>query len=356
MSLGSVNPLVPTHTHNQRGATTSPGDVVPQPSVGTPTSTRAKQTHNPRSWGATPEKVALLELGCIPHRRTNDFETIFKAYAPVAEVGLTRGKRKALIVAASYKGIDASGWPFLLGSAVDLKYWGRFLRARHYECDFLWDDLDPLSRPTRDVILLHLQSLARHARSGDEIVLVFSGHGDKSAYIPLNCPLKHSVEAIYPEDFRRSFLDSLPSGVAVLVLWDACHAPNPFELPQRLDLEDGRVVFKSTKDPQVNSKYPAVVVISASSGKTREVELCKEPEKVHCGLLCWAAFTFVFYHLQDSVQPGGVLQALVEHIRFCSEDQPEVIPQFLCSTPDIPPQMLQLLASLFAAYHKRVAH
>ncbi|KIO28932.1 hypothetical protein M407DRAFT_22006 [Tulasnella calospora MUT 4182] len=374
MSLGSVNPLVPTHTHNQRGATTSSGDVVLPPPVGAPTTTRRTQHRDSGSWGATPEKMALLDVGCITHGRTNDFEAYVLvstatpdafAVLSVAPPGSKFASPSSLTIIAtetdslkgkedllwSYKGPEALGWPYLLGSVVDLKYWGRFLRARNYECDFLFDEIiDPSSRPTKDVILRYLQSLASCANPGDEIVLVCHGH--QSGYIPLNCPLNPSGKA----DFRGSFLDELPSGAAVLVIWDACEASNPFGLSQSLELEDGRFIFEPTVDPSKPAvvpkadSEPSVVVICASSGKNFEVELSRKPEKVQCGPLCWAAFTFVFHHLQDSIQAGAILQALMGHIRFCFEDREDVIPQ-AAPGPDIPAEVLELLATLFAAHH-----
>ncbi|KAG9025858.1 Ca(2+)-dependent cysteine protease [Tulasnella sp. UAMH 9824] len=381
MTLASGDPLVPTHTHNQRGATTSPSVAALPPPVGASTSKRATEHRQSGSWGATPEKMTFLEQHCITHTRTADFETIFKAAVPMPEGGLLREKRRlALVVAISYNGAEAMGWTPLLGPAVDLTYWVRFLRARNYECDFLWDGLsDVSSRPTKDVILHYLRWLAECASPGDEVVLVFSGHGNKSAYIPLNCPVDHSDEAIYPEDIRESFLKSLEpeSRVAVLVVWDTCNASNPFGLPQMLALEDNRVISKPIEVPQASPEVPEaisevpeaisevpgaisevpevdfehpVVVICASSGKNLEVELNKEPETVNCGPLCWAAFTFVLYHRRDLVQPGGILKALMEHIYLCVEDKEE----FLASTgPDVAPEVLKLLDTLLAAHHKR---
>lgn len=381
MTLASGASLVPTHTHNERGATTSPSVSGLPPPVDASTSTRATQPREFGPWGATPDKLELLEKGCITHRWSADFETIFKAGVPMPEGGLLRGKRRlALVVAISYNGSDALGWRPLLGPAVDLRYWVRFLRARNYECDFLWDGLpDPWSRPTRDVIRHYLRWLAACASPGDEVVLVFSGHGDDSAYIPLNCPVEHSGQAIYPKDIRESFLKSLKAkpSVAVLVVWDACNASNPFGLAQMLALEDGRVISKpievpeaksevpetSSELPEVDSEVPKVdfehpvVVICASSGKTFEVALSKEPELVHCGPLCWAAFTFVFNHCRDLVQAGGIIKALMEHIYLCFEDRAEVIPQFRASAgPGVAPEVMELLYALFAAHHPPVKH
>ncbi|KAG9024081.1 hypothetical protein FS837_005476 [Tulasnella sp. UAMH 9824] len=308
MTLASGDPLVPTHTHNQRGATTSPSVAALPPPVGASTSKRATQHRQSGSWGATPEKMIFLEQHCITHTRTADFETIFKAGVPMPEGGLLREKRRlALVVAISYNGPEAMGWTPLFGPAVDLIYWVRFLRD----------------------------------------------------------------EAVYPKDIRESFLKSLESEsrVAVLVVWDTCNASNPFGLPQMLALEDNRVISKPievpeaspevpeaspevpeaiSEVPEVNFKHP-VIVICASSGKNLEVELSKEPETVNCGPLCWAAFTFVFYHRRDLVKPGGILKALMEHIYLCVEDREE----FLASTgADVAPEVLELLDTLLAAHHK----
>ncbi|KAG8993607.1 hypothetical protein FRB90_000654, partial [Tulasnella sp. 427] len=155
---------------------------------------------------------------------------------------------------------------------------------------------------------------------------IVSGHGEDSAYIPVDCPNKSTTEAIYPADLRAAFVNLLPSNVAILVVWDTCNAFNPFGLSQKLDVGEGSITFKPTGLTR-NDKDISMVLISASSGRTKEVELNKEPEKVQCGPLCWAFFAYVLCRLKDNVETPDIMKSLIEHIRSSFEDQEDMVPQ-----------------------------
>ncbi|KAG8993618.1 hypothetical protein FRB90_000652, partial [Tulasnella sp. 427] len=128
------------------------------------------------------------------------------------------------------------------------------------------------------------------------------------------------------QDLRAAFVNLLPSKVAVLVVWDTCNAFNPFGLSQKLDVREGSIAFKPTELTR-SDKDISMVLISASSGRTKEVELNKEPEKVQCGPLSWAFFTYVFCRLKDNVTTSDIMKSLIEHIRFSFEDQEDMNPQ-----------------------------
>lgn len=362
MSFASANTLFPTNTSDERGASTS-SVVARTPSADASTTAQGLAQSSSQPWGATPEKLAFLKSGSINH---NAFETVFTAYPPpTPEVGSRGTNRFALIVGTGYEGPGGSGWLPVPGAASDVRYWIRSLPPRGYKCDYLWDGLeDPTGHPTRANILRLLCHIAQCAEPGDEIILVFSGHGDDSAYIPMECPVNHTHEAVYPKDLRAFFLRFLQPRVAVLVVWDTCNAVNPFEFPQRLDVRDDRVVSEPITEFSQNETNHSVVVMTASGGTSYEAGLSIGLEKVQYGPLCWAAFNFLFGHCRDPSRPGEILKQLIEHIRSTSKEaskgrKKEAIPQFLCSArgPDVPPEVLGMLNWLFTAYHPHlVAH
>lgn len=72
MSFATTNTFLPTNTHDERGATSSPA-VVRAPPVNGPNVTQTVSHSTTRPWGATSEKMAILESESRPHDHSRAF-------------------------------------------------------------------------------------------------------------------------------------------------------------------------------------------------------------------------------------------------------------------------------------------
>ena len=153
-----------------------------------------------------------------------------------------QGKRKALLIGINYFGTKAE----LRGCINDVHNVQRFLMQRAgYKAEdmvILTDDArDPRSIPTRQNITAAMHWLVSGARSGDALLVHYSGHGGQA-------PARDGDEAdgmnetICPVDYQRAgmmeddelhmiLVRPLPIGCRLTGLFDSCHSGTILDLP-----------------------------------------------------------------------------------------------------------------------------
>jgi hypothetical protein len=158
---------------------------------------------------------------------------------------MTTPKKYALASACSYKKNPDSKSLALNGTINDANNMRIFLTRRGYNFTFMRDDLNtthPLF-PTKQNILHNIKNILSNSKTGDNIVIYYSGHGVQTANIAISgiandTELDGKDEAIVPCDFNCKTNTGLliddelndylrkysVSGTNVLIITDCCHS------------------------------------------------------------------------------------------------------------------------------------
>lgn len=158
----------------------------------------------------------------------------------------TSKKSYALTIGCSYKKNARSDALQLNGTINDAKNMTNFLIKRGYDVTFMNDDLSVSSVlfPTRSNILQQIQIILSTAKSGDDLVIFYAGHGvqtltnGQSSGIDNDVELDGKDEAIVPSDvtypgLRNLLVDDVlnnylrlysKEGVNILIITDCCHS------------------------------------------------------------------------------------------------------------------------------------
>ena len=167
---------------------------------------------------------------------------------PVVGSAKTDGMRRALCI-----GIDAYKPPNTLQGCVnDTGTWEKTLGALGFKVDKLLDE-----RATRQAIIDALTALVRSSKSGDVLVLQYSGHGTQVTDLDGD-ESDGKDEALVPYDFDsgaflidddlRAVFSQLPEGVNLTCFIDCCHSGT---ITRML----GRNADESTNDGETRSRY-----------------------------------------------------------------------------------------------------
>ena len=136
-------------------------------------------------------------------------------------------RRRALCV-----GIDTYDQAPLLGCVNDARLWGDTLGALGFEVQTLFNE-----QARREPLFAALQALLTEARSGDELVFLFAGHGTQAAddngdedggdtpgLDEALCPHDFSSGPLIVDDEIGALLDGVAAGVSVTFFMDCCHS------------------------------------------------------------------------------------------------------------------------------------
>jgi len=154
------------------------------------------------------------------------------------------GQKKALLIGVTYKGTRAE----LRGCANDAAMMEYFLRERQgfpsQNIVKLTDDQnDPNFLPTRSNILRASRWLVQEAQPGDSLVFHFSGHGgqkrnrdgsEADGFDETILPMDYNQPGggqIVDNELNHTLIRSLPTGVQLFALVDACHSGSSLDLP-----------------------------------------------------------------------------------------------------------------------------
>lgn len=161
-----------------------------------------------------------------------------------------RHRRKALIIALSYKGTGTG--PELRSAHADGTKLAELLVERGFACDdvkLLKDDGSGV-KLTAANILREIKAFIRGARCGDDFVFAFIGHGKQQRNTD-GTELDGMDEAIVgvdgeivlDDDMYKALVKPLPSGVMLTILMDCCTSGTVIDLPYLTECtSDGSVL------------------------------------------------------------------------------------------------------------------
>jgi hypothetical protein len=150
-------------------------------------------------------------------------------------------RTKVLLVGINYRGTSSE----LGGCIQDTQNVLKFLQS-NYRVDkyrLMTDDSSGKLKPTRRNILRGLKWLVRGATDGDRLLFHYSGHGsqledsagsESDGLDECLCPLDYERRGFIKDDeLKRILVESLPAGVRLTCILDACHSGTGFDLQHR---------------------------------------------------------------------------------------------------------------------------
>ena len=182
------------------------------------------------------------------------------------------GGYKALLVGIDYKGTEYE----LNGCINDVKNISQFLLGKNISADkmcILTDDTD--IKPTKINIINYFTKMLSDAKSGDQLVFFYSGHGSTIVNTSLNKdtePLDDvlvTIDSNYiiDDDLNEIIQKNLKPNVKLFVLFDCCHSGTMLDLKYNY--------------PMV-STLPGVIIDNGSTGNMKSqvfyISGCKDEQ------------------------------------------------------------------------------
>lgn len=167
---------------------------------------------------------ALAELLVAPTAKTTA-KTTSTPTSPPARAG--RGKRRALCVGINYANDPTAR---LRGCIQDSTDWAEHLRKLGFTVEHLVEE-----KATTQAIRDALTQLVKSARSGDQLVFQYAGHGTQFDD-RVGDETDRQDEALVPYDFRQAgdrfllddeqlrLFEALPDGATLTCFYDCCHS------------------------------------------------------------------------------------------------------------------------------------
>lgn len=160
---------------------------------------------------------------------------------PAESLTTITGKRKALFIGINYFGTQSE----LRGCINDVRNIKTFLEQQYKldEVMVLTDDQtsDPSKMPTRANILKGFKWLTQGAKSGDSLIMHYSGHGgsvrdttgdEEDGNDETLCPVDYdSAGQIVDDDVHECLVKGIPDGVRLTAIMDCCHSQSILDLP-----------------------------------------------------------------------------------------------------------------------------
>jgi len=164
-----------------------------------------------------------------------------KTETPTEKLGTVKGTRKALFIGINYFGQKGE----LRGCINDVQNIKEFLESSYPidEMMILTDDQtdDPDCMPTRANLLRGFRWLREGAKTGDSLILHYSGHGgsvkdtdgdEEDGMDETLCPVDYSsAGTIVDDEVHAVLVKGLPKGVRLTAIMDCCHSESMLDLP-----------------------------------------------------------------------------------------------------------------------------
>ena len=175
----------------------------------------------------------------------------------------TTGSYKALLVGLDYKGTSYE----LTGCINDVQYMAEYLVSQNISADkmyILTDNTDV--KPTKTNIINYFTKLLTDAKSGDQLVFFYSGHGSTIVNTSLNKdtePLDDvlvTIDSNYiiDDDLNEIIQKNLKPNVKLFVLFDCCHSGTMLDLRYNFPVDDtkpGIIIDNSSENTKSNVFY-----------------------------------------------------------------------------------------------------
>ena len=175
----------------------------------------------------------------------------------------TTGNYKALLVGINYKGTSYE----LKGCINDVQNITQYLVSQNISADkmcILTDDTD--IKPTKNNIINYFTKLLTDAKSGDQLVFFYSGHGSTIVNTSINKdvePLDDVLitidsNCIIDDDLNEIIQKNLKPNVKLFVLFDCCHSGTMLDLRYNFPVDDtkpGIIIDNSSENTKSNVFY-----------------------------------------------------------------------------------------------------
>jgi hypothetical protein len=175
----------------------------------------------------------------------------------------TTGNYKALLVGINYKGTSYE----LKGCINDVQNITQYLVSQNISADkmcILTDDTD--IKPTKNNIINYFTKLLTDAKSGDQLVFFYSGHGSTIVNTSINKDVEPfddvlitiDSNCIIDDDLNEIIQKNLKPNVKLFVLFDCCHSGTMLDLRYNFPVDDtkpGIIIDNSSENTKSNVFY-----------------------------------------------------------------------------------------------------
>lgn len=179
------------------------------------------------------------------------------------------GRRRAVFIGINYIG-QKNELKGCINDVINIK---NFFRS-HYQIDdimILTDDkrAEPETNyvPTRKNILSAFRWLIKGAKSGDSLLLHYSGHGSKvknldgteaSGYDQTLVPVDHQKSGqIIDDDVHDVLCRKLKKGVRLTAIFDCCHSESIMDLPFTYNINGNLEIIENDKNQSIATMVAA---------------------------------------------------------------------------------------------------
>ena len=191
---------------------------------------------------------------------------------PLEALTSITGKRKALLIGINYFGTQSE----LRGCINDVRNIKAFLEQQYKldEVMVLTDDQtgDPSKMPTRANILNGFRWLNQGAKSGDSLIMHYSGHGgsvrdkdgdEEDGNDETLCPVDYdSAGQILDDDVHEALVKGIPDGVRLTAIMDCCHSASILDLPYTYNVNGDLEIIAFDKNKGISKIFASGVKLA----------------------------------------------------------------------------------------------
>jgi len=196
------------------------------------------------------------------------------------------GKRKALFIGINYKGQQGE----LRGCINDVTNIKAFLSSKFRidEMLTLTDDQtsDPSKLPTRENLLAGFRWLRQGAKSGDSLIMHYSGHGgsikdedgdEEDGYDETLIPLDYAQAGqIVDDEVHDVLVRGLPKGVRLTAIMDCCHSESVLDLPYSYNINGDLEIIENNMNEGISKIISTGVRFAFDGNKNKAQASFKE--------------------------------------------------------------------------------
>ncbi|KAE8661951.1 Metacaspase-2 [Hibiscus syriacus] len=247
-------------------------------------------------------------------------------HAPPGPPPQVHGRKRAVICGVSYKNTQ-----YEVNGCINDANCMKFLLVRHFNfpessiITLTEEETDPYKRPTKHNIRMALRWLVQGCQPGDSLVFHYSGHGSQqkddngdevNGYDETLCPSDFESQGMIVDDeINATIVRSLPHGVKLHAIVDACHSGTVLDLPFLCKMDrKGRYVWEDHRPRTGMWKEQTV----GKSFPSADVPTIKHPQTALSKITSTGAMTYSFIEAikrGHATTYGNMLSAMQSNIR-----------------------------------------
>lgn len=193
-------------------------------------------------------------------------------------LGDITGRRRALFIGINYTGQQGE----LRGCINDVKNIKAFMTSNFRIDDMLTltdDQSDPSKLPTRANLLEAFRWLRDGARSGDSLIMHYSGHGgsqkdedgdEEDGFDETLIPLDYATAGqIVDDEMHDVLVRGLPKGVRLTAIMDCCHSESILDLPYSYNINGDLEIVENNKNEGISKILSTGVRFAFDGNKSK---------------------------------------------------------------------------------------